>query len=38
MSRCFSKFQDEGLLEVKHRNVRILDQEALERLVNGAGH
>jgi CRP/FNR family transcriptional regulator len=35
VSRCFSRFQDEGLLEVKHRNVRILDQEALEKLVNG---
>jgi len=36
VSRTFSKFQDEGLLEVKQRQIRILDQEGLQRLVNGA--
>ena len=36
VSRTFSKFQDEGLLEVKQRDIRILDHEGLERLVNGA--
>ena len=37
VSRTFSKFQDEGMLEVKQRQIRILDQPALQRLVNGAG-
>jgi CRP/FNR family transcriptional regulator len=36
VSRTFSKFQDEGLLEVKQRQIRILDQDGLQRLVNGA--
>ncbi len=34
VSRTFSKFQDEGILEVKQRQIRILDQDALKRLVN----
>jgi CRP/FNR family transcriptional regulator len=37
VSRTFSKFQDEGMLEVKQRQIRILDQPALQALVNGAG-
>jgi CRP/FNR family transcriptional regulator, anaerobic regulatory protein len=36
VSRTFSKFQDDGLLEVKQRQIRILDQGGLQRLVNGA--
>jgi CRP/FNR family transcriptional regulator len=36
VSRTFSKFQDERLLEVKQRQIRILDQEGLQSLVNGA--
>lgn len=36
VSRTFSKFQDEGLLEVKQRQIRILDQAGLQHLVNGA--
>jgi CRP/FNR family transcriptional regulator len=36
VSRTFSKFQDERLLEVKQRQIRILDQDGLQRLVNGA--
>jgi CRP/FNR family transcriptional regulator, anaerobic regulatory protein len=36
VSRTFSKFQDEGFLEVKQRQIRILDQAGLQRLVNGA--
>ena len=36
VSRTFSKFQDDCLLEVKQRQIRILDQEGLQRLVNGA--
>jgi CRP/FNR family transcriptional regulator, anaerobic regulatory protein len=34
VSRTFSKFQEEGMLEVKQRQIRILDQDALKRLVN----
>jgi CRP/FNR family transcriptional regulator, anaerobic regulatory protein len=36
VSRTFSKFQDEGLLEVKQRQIRILDHDALKKLVNSA--
>jgi len=36
VSRTFSKFQEEGLLEVKQRQIRILDQDGLQQLVNGA--
>jgi CRP/FNR family transcriptional regulator len=36
VSRTFSKFQDEGLLEVKQRQIRIVDPDGLQRLVNGA--
>ena len=35
VSRTFSKFQDDGLLEVKQRHIRVLDAEALQRMVNG---
>jgi len=34
VSRCFSRFQDEGVLEVKQRQIRIVDHDALKRLVN----
>lgn len=34
VSRTFSKFQDEGLLEVKQRQIRIVDQAGLKQLVN----
>ena len=37
VSRTFSKFQDEGFLEVKQRQIRIVDADGLQRLVNGAG-
>ena len=37
VSRTFSKFQDEGILEVKQRQIRVLDQSALQSLVNGSG-
>ena len=36
VSRTFSKFQEEGLLEVKQRQIRIVDQAGLQKLVNGA--
>lgn len=34
VSRTFSKFVEDGIVEVKQRHVRILDTEALARLVN----
>jgi CRP/FNR family transcriptional regulator, anaerobic regulatory protein len=34
VSRTFSKFQDEGLLEVKQRDIRITDEAGLRALVN----
>jgi CRP/FNR family transcriptional regulator len=37
VSRAFSKLQDDGVLEVKQRQIRVLDQPALQALVNGAG-
>ena len=36
VSRTFSKFQDEGMLDVKQRQIRILDQDKLQNMVNGA--
>jgi CRP/FNR family transcriptional regulator len=36
VSRTFSKFQEDGLLEVKQRHIRIIDQPGLQILVNGA--
>ncbi|MFN5046628.1 fumarate/nitrate reduction transcriptional regulator Fnr [Roseateles sp.] len=36
VSRTFSKFQDEGLLEVKQRQIRIVDQAGLQALVNSS--
>ena len=34
VSRTFSKFVEEGIIEVKQRHVQIKDTEALRRLVN----
>ena len=34
VSRTFSKFADDGIVEVKQRHVRILDADALKRIVN----
>lgn len=34
VSRTFSKFVDDGIVEVKQRQVKILDTEALQRMVN----
>jgi CRP/FNR family transcriptional regulator len=34
VSRTFSKFVDDGIVDVKQRHVRILDTEALKRIVN----
>ncbi|TSE34904.1 fumarate/nitrate reduction transcriptional regulator Fnr [Tepidimonas charontis] len=36
VSRTFSRFQDEGIIEVKQRYVRILAPQALEAIVNQA--
>jgi CRP/FNR family transcriptional regulator, anaerobic regulatory protein len=37
VSRCFSKFQDDGVLQVRQRHVHVLDPDALQKLVNGSG-
>lgn len=34
VSRTFSKFVEDGMIEVKQRHVRILDTEALREIVN----
>jgi CRP/FNR family transcriptional regulator, anaerobic regulatory protein len=36
VSRAFSRFQEDGLLEVKQRDIRILDSAGLRRLLNEA--
>ena len=36
VSRCFSRLHDDGILDVRQRDIRILDTEALQRLVAGA--
>ena len=38
VSRTFSKFQEDGLLEVKQRDIRILDEAGLRQLVNSSGN
>ena len=35
VSRAFSKFQEDGVLEVKQRQIRVLNADALQALVNG---
>jgi CRP/FNR family transcriptional regulator len=37
VSRTFSKFQDDGILDVKQRQIRITDLDGLRSLVNGSG-
>ena len=34
VSRTFSKFAEDNIVEVRQRNVRILDTDALRRIVN----
>jgi len=34
VSRTFSKFAEDGIIEVRHRHLRILDADALNRMVN----
>jgi CRP/FNR family transcriptional regulator len=36
VSRCFSKFQDDGVLQVKQRQIQVLDPAALQTIVGGA--
>jgi CRP/FNR family transcriptional regulator len=36
VSRCFSKFDEDGVLEVRQRKVRILDAPGLQRIAAGA--
>jgi CRP/FNR family transcriptional regulator len=36
VSRAFSKLQDDGALEVKQRQIKVLDPAALQALVNGS--
>ena len=36
VSRCFSKFHEDGVLKVQQRQVEILDEAALRALVSGA--
>ena len=38
VSRTFSKFVEDGTVEVKQRHVRILDTDGLQRLVNSNHH
>jgi len=35
VSRAFSRFQDDGILSVRQRQIEVLDPDALQRLVNG---
>jgi CRP/FNR family transcriptional regulator, anaerobic regulatory protein len=35
VSRAFSRFQDDGILTVKQRQIEVLDPDALQKLVNG---
>ncbi len=37
VSRAFSKFQEDGLLDVKQRQIHVLKPEGLQALVNGSG-
>ena len=37
VSRAFSKFQDDGMLDVKQRQIRVLDHDKLQALVKGVG-
>jgi CRP/FNR family transcriptional regulator len=37
VSRCFSKFQSDGILQVRQRQIRVLDPEALRQMISGFG-
>lgn len=36
VSRAFSRFQEDGVLSVKQRQIEVLDPDALQKLVNGS--
>jgi CRP/FNR family transcriptional regulator len=36
VSRAFSKFQEDGVLEVKQRQLRVLNEDTLRQIVNGS--
>ncbi len=36
VSRAFSKFQEDGVLDVKQRQIQVLNPQALQNLVNGS--
>jgi CRP/FNR family transcriptional regulator len=36
VSRAFSKFQEDGILEVRQRHIEVLDPQRLQSLVNGS--
>lgn len=36
VSRCFSKFHEDGILKVRHREIQILNPQALEAMVGEA--
>ena len=36
VSRCFSKLHEDGVLHVRLRQIRILDEETLDKIVNRA--
>ena len=36
VSRCFSKLHEDGVLQVRQRHIRIVDEDALDKLVNRA--
>jgi CRP/FNR family transcriptional regulator len=38
VSRAFSKFQDDGLLEVRQRQIRVLDDAGLRQIVNNVAN
>jgi CRP/FNR family transcriptional regulator len=35
VSRCFSKFQEDGILQVKQRQIQVLDPDALQKIISG---
>jgi CRP/FNR family transcriptional regulator len=36
VSRCFSKFQEDGILLVRQRQIQVLDPAGLHKLMNGS--
>lgn len=38
VSRTLSKFHHEGLISVEHKHIKILDSQALKKMVSGCSH